>query len=161
MTKPKQNLRARSGPHADRHSRAALRYGWTAVAVFMLIGLFLESLHLVKAPFYMEINIRRELWTLAHAHGTLLGVLNIVFGLCAQSCIVSETKRATASVTLRTGALLMPVGFFAGGFYNSEVDPSPGILLVPIGALLVLHAVTITAIGTWGEKNQNADRSPS
>ncbi|NNF15620.1 MAG: hypothetical protein HKN70_02680, partial [Gammaproteobacteria bacterium] len=126
-----------------------LRYGWTAIAVFLLLGLFLESLHLIKAPFYMEINIRRELWTLAHAHGTLLGIINIVFALCALACLPDETKRARASVTLRAGALLMPVGFLLGGVGNSEVDPSLAIVFVPIGALLVLHAVSVTAVGAW------------
>lgn len=133
----------------DAASRAALRYGWTAIAVFLLLGLFLESLHLFKAPLYMEVHIRRELWTLAHAHGTLLGVLNVVFALCAGACIADEGKRGRASLTLRAGALLVPVGFFLGGIGNSEVDPSLAIVLVPAGALLVLHAVAVTAVGAW------------
>lgn len=133
----------------DTASRAALRYGWAAIAVFLLLGLCLESLHLIKAPFYLEIHIRRELWTLAHAHGTLLGLVNVVFALCATQCIANDRARARASIMVRAGAVLVPVGFFFGGIGNSEVDPSLLIVLVPIGAVMVLYAAAVTALGAW------------
>lgn len=144
-----RNTGLKNAVMSDPASRAALRYGWTAIAAFLLLGLLLESLHLFKAPFYVEISIRRELWTLAHAHGTLLGILNVVFALCASSCVADGGKRSRASLSLRSGALLVPVGFFLGGTGNSEVDPSLAIVLVPLGALLVLHAVAVTAVGAW------------
>jgi hypothetical protein len=39
------------------------------------------------------------------------------------------------------GAILMPLGFFLGGILNSEGDPSLGIALVPLGALLLVMAL--------------------
>jgi hypothetical protein len=37
--------------------------------------------------------------------------------------------------------MLMPLGFFVGGILNYEGDPSPGVVLVPIGALLMVVAL--------------------
>lgn len=133
----------------DAICRTCLRFGWIAIAVFLLLGLALESLHLIKAPFYLEMGIRRELWTLAHAHGALLGVICVVFGLCAHKLISSGQSRRRASVALRTGSILVPGGFFLGGIANSETDPSLAIILVPIGAVLVLAAVIIVAVACF------------
>ena len=41
----------------------------------------------------------------------------------------------------------MPLGFFLGGIMNSEGDPSLGIVLVPIGALLLIVALCRVAVG--------------
>ena len=38
----------------DPASERCLTFGWTAVAVFLLGGLLLESFHLMKLPFYLE-----------------------------------------------------------------------------------------------------------
>ena len=35
----------------------------------------------------------------------------------------------------------MPLGFLFGGVLNYEGDPSPGILLVPLGAAALLFAL--------------------
>lgn len=127
--------------------RASLRFGWTAIALFLLLGLALEFLHLIKAPFYLETTLRRELWTLAHAHGTLLGLINVGFAATATRCLDSEAARGLASWLLRAGAAAVPAGFFLGGIGQSEGDPSLFILLVPAGALLVLAGAGITARG--------------
>jgi len=42
--------------------------------------------------------------------------------------------------------VLMPLGFFLGGVLNSEGDPSLGILLVPVGALLLVVALVRVAL---------------
>lgn len=131
----------------DPHSRAALRFGWSLLALFLLGGLTLEFLHLIKAPWYFDVRIRRELWTLAHAHGALLAVLNLLFACTAGYCLPEERKRALAGRMLRWGALLVPAGFFLGGIGNRESDPSLFILATPIGALMVLHAVASMALG--------------
>ena len=133
----------------DPSVRASLRFGWTAIAVFMLLGLVLESLHLIKAPFYLDIRLRRELWTLAHAHGTLLGLINIAFAVTAERFLDNVHKLQRASRMLRLGSLLVPLGFFLGGVANAEGDPSLAIVLVPVGAVLALYAVGTVARGGW------------
>ena len=138
-----------SSPWNDPPIRSALRFGWTALAVFLLLGLSLEFLHLIKAPWYLDLRIRRELWVLAHAHGALMGVMNLLFAATASACLPEARKRALASAMLRWGGALVPAGFFFGGIGNTESDPSLAIALTPIGALMVLHAFAVTAVGAW------------
>src|SRR5580704_2304258 len=55
--------------------------GWCALLLFLSMGAFLEFLHGFKFSFYLNLEhkLRRELWTLAHAHGTLLALIQIGF----------------------------------------------------------------------------------
>ena len=132
-------------PTEDPSSSACLRFGWVMLAVFLTLGLVLEAFHLVKLPFYLDVRLRRELWTLAHTHGTLFGAVNILFGLSALRRIPNAARRALASKLLRVGALMVPTGFLLGGVGAAEGDPSLAIVLVPVGALLALVAVVMTA----------------
>ena len=139
MSKKKQ---ARSD--AEGISRACLVHGWTMVILFLTMGLVLESFHLVKLPLYVDVHLRRELWTLAHAHGTLLGAITILFGLS-----VARLERIrglpTAGKLVRAGSVLVPLGFLLGGIGNSEGDPSLFILLVPTGGALALLGLAMLA----------------
>ncbi len=126
-----------------------LRWGWWSLLVFLTLGLVLESLHGFKVGFYLNLNneTRRLTWTLAHAHGTLLGVLLIAFGLTVGSWSTWDpAERTLAGRSLRGATLLIPGGFFLGGIFARGGDPGIGILLVPIGALLLFTAVLLTAL---------------
>ena len=59
-------------PLARRH----LKIGWLAIAVFSMMGIALEAAHGFKLGLYLDVGneTRRLMWTLAHAHGTLLGL---------------------------------------------------------------------------------------
>ena len=127
----------------DAPSHSCLRLGWAMVTLFLALGLVLESFHLVKLPFYLDVRLRRELWTLAHAHGTLLGAVNVLFGLSATRLVARFDRRLLISRLLRAGTLLVPIGFLLGGIGQSEGDPSFFILLVPTGALLALLGLGI------------------
>ena len=129
--------------------RGPLIYGWAALASFIALGLFLESLHLFKVALYFEVEIRRELWTLAHAHGGLLAIVNVVFGVCA---VHSQWRGAAARWAARlfvAAGVLVPVGFFMGGIGNSESDPSLWILLTPLGGLAALLAAVLACFCAW------------
>src|ERR671932_948335 len=126
---------------ADLRRRLARRHhllGWWGLLLFLSLGIALEALHGFKAGFYLDPahRLRRLLWTLAHAHGTLLALVHVGFALgLAQFGRWTERRLKLASFLL-TDALLLPAGFFLGGIGHSEGDPSPGGLLVPGGALL-------------------------
>lgn len=122
--------------------------GWWALLLFLGLGIGLETLHGFKIGFYLDPaqRMRRLLWTLAHAHGTLLAVVQICFALgITQFGAWTERKLKLASFFLIDALLLLPAGFFLGGFGHSEGDPSLGILLVPIGAAFLLLAVGLIA----------------
>jgi hypothetical protein len=80
------------------------------------------------------------MWTLAHAHGGMLGILCLVHG-CLAPRLLSVRDGARVAAPLRWAAVLMPLGFFAGGVLDHEGDPSLGILLVPCGGILLLVAL--------------------
>ncbi len=113
------------------------------------MGLTLEALHALKLPVYLDSAMRREMWTLAHAHGNLLGILCVAFSAVAQKTIPDDAARASIARWLRWGAVIMPLGFFLGGVLNHEGDPSWGIAIVPLGGLFLLVALVRTALAAW------------
>ena len=125
----------------------ALRTGWILLALSLPLGVTLEALHAFKSQAYLFGGVRHEMWRLAHAHGTLLGILLLVFAALAEAHVAAE-KRAAIARDLCRGAVLMPLGFFLGGLLNGEGDPSLGIVLVPLGALFLLVALLRAAGGT-------------
>jgi len=129
-------------------ARRHLVAGWWAVLLFLTLGTVLEILHGYKVSWYLDVgnSTRRLMWTLAHAHGTLLGVLNIVFSLTVRNLPWTGRSPNVASVALLGATLLLPGGFFLGGIVTYDGDPGLGILLVPVGALALLLAVTLTAV---------------
>ena len=138
-------MTAAPGKTTDSAIRKTLRAGWLLLAISLPFGVTLEALHGFKVQAYLASDMRREMWRLAHAHGTLLGILCLVSGLLAEAHI-AEAVRPRVLAMIRWGAVLMPLGFFLGGVLNSEGDPSLGILLVPAGALLLVVALVRVAL---------------
>ncbi|MFN0111589.1 MAG: hypothetical protein ACKVZH_22230 [Blastocatellia bacterium] len=126
-----------------------LQQGWISVAAWMAVGLLLEGLLGYKAPGYLNDPQRRELFQLAHTHGTLLGVVLIVAALTATRF---GTPPRLAQLALRVGAVMMPVGFLLAGAWHPEGDPGLAIWLVPPGALLVIFGAVAMALSL---KNKN------
>lgn len=127
-----------------------LRFGWWTLLVFLTLGLVLEALHGLKIGFYLSVTneTRRLMWTLAHAHGTLLALVNLGFAFTIRLLPEwSARERGLASVCLRAATLLMPAGFFLGGTVIYSGDPGLGIILLPVGGLLLLVSVFLTACG--------------
>jgi hypothetical protein len=133
------------------YARRHLRFGWWSLLVFATLGLGLESLHGFKVGAYVDVSneTRRLMWTLAHAHGTLLAVVHVIFGLTVR--VVPELpgrNQRLISSTLMAASVLLPGGFFLGGIAFYAGDPGLGVLLVPIGATLLMIAVFYIARGT-------------
>jgi len=110
---------------------------------------------LFKVRWFLDVSnsTRRLLWTLAHAHGTLLGLVHIAFAVTLPA-LPGEAVRAQriASLGLTAATVLLPGGFFLGGTFIYGGDPGLGILLVPLGALALLAGVLATACAattTW------------
>jgi hypothetical protein len=121
-------------------------FGWWSVFVFATLGLTLEILHGFKVAAYVDVSneTRRLMWTLAHAHGTLLGLIHIGFALTLQS---GRPIRAgpLVSRSLRGASVLLPGGSFLGGVRFYSGDPGIGVALVPVGAALLLLSTWLIA----------------
>lgn len=124
--------------------------GWTGLLVFLTLGIVLETLHGLKLGLYLDVRheTRRLMWTLAHAHGTLLSLVNIVFAVSLSSlAVASGATLRGASRGLAAAVVFMPLGFFLGGIGFHGSDPGLGIVLVPVGALLMFFGVAALVIG--------------
>src|SRR5262245_60782581 len=117
------------------YSRRHLRFGWWSLLVFATLGLVLETLHGFKVRAYLDVSndARRLLWTLAHAHGTLLALIHVVFGLTIRSGLgIAAANQRLVSKALMAASVLLPGGFFLGGVVFYSGDPGLGVLLVPV-----------------------------
>ncbi len=121
--------------------------GWWGLLAFLTLGLVLEGLHGFKSGSYLDPanRIRRLMWTLAHAHGTLLSLVQLAFAVAAEKAAWGEWRLRLASFLVMDALLLLPAGFFLGGVGCTEMDPSAWVLLVPVGALALLVGVALTA----------------
>ena len=124
--------------------------GWVSIAVWMSFGLLLEGLLGYKIPSYLEDAQRRELFRLAHAHGTLLGVVVVAAALCVRSLQIRPPRIAARA--MRVGSVLMPLGFLLSGIWHPEGDPGFAIWLVPPSALLVIFGAVATALASRQKK---------
>jgi hypothetical protein len=123
---------------------AHLRTGWIGLLVFALFGMALETLHAFKSVTYLGVGneTRRLMWTLAHAHGIGLSLVHIGFAATLGLGFAAPGARLVlASRLLNWALVLIPVGFLLGGVVTYGGDPSLGVLLVPVGALLLLVAL--------------------
>jgi hypothetical protein len=119
--------------------------------VYASLGLILETLHGFKVAAYLDLtnDTRRLMWTLAHAHGVGLAVIHLLFALTARLVPPSNQQRyPLISKCLMGASVLLPGGFFAGGAIYYGGDPGLGVLLVPVGAVLLLIAIFLLARDT-------------
>jgi hypothetical protein len=132
------------------------RQGWLGFAFWMTCGLLLEGLLGYKVPAYLADPQRRELFRLAHSHGTLLSLLLVLAGLWIERG--HSTPQRAVCVVLRVGTVLLPVGFLLAGIWHFESDPGFAIWLVPVGAVLIIFGVVLLFLGARnkGEIARNA-----
>jgi hypothetical protein len=112
----------------------------------MTFGLLFEGLIGYRSPAYLNDPMRRELFRLAHAHGTILSLLLLIAGFCLASKQIELPKAAMFS--LRIGAFVMPIGFLLGGIWHTETDPNFLIVLSPIGGVMVIFGVIAIALAS-------------
>jgi hypothetical protein len=131
--------------------RHHMRVGWHGLLIFGALGTMLEVLHAWKNPAYLGAGseMRRLMWTLAHAHGIGLSLLQIAYAATLVVAFQLQTltlRLQRASRLLDASTLLMPLGFFLGGAVTYDSDPGIGVILVPLGALSFLAAAFFVAL---------------
>ncbi len=135
-------------PLVQRHLLA----GWLGLLVFLSLGIGLEALHGLKLDYYLDLRNapRRMLWTLAHTHGTLFSLMNLAFAWSITQ-LAHPPRLGWISIGFIVAQVLVPSGFFLGGVWLQGGDPNLGILLVPLGALILLAAVFGTLVVLWND----------
>lgn len=136
-------------PEQKDYVRHHLWLGWWTLLLFLSLGAVLEAMHAFKIQWYMSVanDNRKLLWTLAHAHGTLLALVNIAYAATYRLTPTASLQRLSISSTSLTAAtVLLPGGFLLGGIKLTGGDPGLGILLVPVGAALLFASVLLTAL---------------
>jgi hypothetical protein len=118
-----------------------LRAGLLALFTFSALGLLLEALHGFKLGFYLDVDndTRRLMWRLAHAHGALLGLVNIGYALSAQAWPRLDDR--LASRALLSALWLMPLGFLLGGAFARGGDPGSSVGLAAAGGMALLFGL--------------------
>ena len=138
-------------------TRRHLRIGYWALALFVTLGLGLETMHAFKAAAYLDVEneTRRLMWRLAHAHGTLLALLHVAYALTVRA--VPSTGRRLSSACLTAALVLIPGGFFLGGVSVRGGDPDVAIVLVPMGFVALVVALIRIALDVGRASGEGAD----
>ena len=144
------------GPEMRARADGHRRFAWTCLALFVALGIGLEALHGFKVEFYVSAanETRRLMWRLAHAHGTLLALVNLAYASAYESRPVARS----GLVAMKVAALGLPLGFFAGGIVVHGGDPGLGILLVPPAEFALLWGVVMMAAAWWRREDASGDR---
>ena len=131
----------------EKADNSRLRYfhqwfGWATLLLFLSVGLILEMLHGFKVSWYLDVGAenRRLRFTLGHSHGALIGLIHLAFSAHAERMKVGRAL-SLGSWTLCSATVLLPGGFFLGGVFLLGTDPGLGVLLTPLGGLLLVVAV--------------------
>ena len=137
MNDGRSKSRSANDPERPRAERTWCgRVGAWGLFVWLVGGIVLEALNGFKLAPYLEDALRRQMWTLAHAHGTLLSLAGVVLAWAGPIASLPAKRARACDRLFATGAVLLPVGFLLGGAWHSESDPGVGILLVPAGGIL-------------------------
>jgi hypothetical protein len=134
----------------DSLARKHVRIGWWSLLGFLTLGVVLEAFHATKLAYYLDVSndARRLAFRLAHAHGTLLALVHVVFGLTLTSRFAPDERAAgRASPWLIAATVLLPGGFLLGGFFAHGGDPGPAVFAVPLGAGALFFAIFTVARG--------------
>jgi hypothetical protein len=115
---------------------ALIRQAWISLAIWITFGILLEGFNAFRSPALLDDAVRREMFRLAHAHGTLLNLVLLAAAICARLDLIRVGPMT--SLGLRVAVVLLPAGFLFGGLWHFKDEPGPAIVLVPVGAVLLL-----------------------
>jgi hypothetical protein len=129
---------------SEAYARTHFRFGFGSLLLFAALGTGLELLHAFKLGAYLDVGqeTRRFMFVLGHAHGVGLSLLHLGFAAALKlDALRDGPQLSSASVGLKLASVLLPGGFLLGGVGAYESDPGLGVLLAPLGALILLGAL--------------------
>src|SRR4029079_2103459 len=113
-----------------------IRQAWISIALWITFGILLEGLNAFRSSAFLDDAVRREMFRLAHAHGTLLNLVLLALAICARLDLVNLGPKTSGG--FRAAVIILPLGFLFAGVWHFKDEPGAAILLVPIGAVLLL-----------------------
>lgn len=122
---------------ASRHLRLAL----ATTVLFLAMGLWLEAMLGLRAAGLVDDELRREFLRLGHAHGALLGLVNVALAYALERLRTPAAWATRIRPAALVGALAVGLGFVGGGLWHGPTDPGPLVLAVPAGAMLLLSSL--------------------
>lgn len=140
--------RARSPMHQSELRRCR-RFGWSLLALTAISGLALELAHGYKLASYMNDELTRLLLVLAHAHAGIGALIVLAFGHDGPPSFHAITA-PTIGRLLRSGIVLLTLGFGLSAINHPEGDPNALIFLAPIGGFFVSAALIALALASFG-----------
>ena len=150
-TAPVNPVPSAANSQATPEERRHFKIGWWSLFVFVCLGIMLEGMLAFRVGWYLDggdNETHRLMLRLGHAHGTLLSVINIVFAASLARLSLPVGARVLASRCLAAATLLVPGGFILGGLVTHGADPGLGIILLPVGAILLLFGIFQVASNT-------------
>lgn len=124
-----------------------IRQAWISLALWIAFGILLEGFRAFRSPAVLDDAVRQDMFRLAHSHGTLLNLVLLAAAICSRLEMIRLGPMA--SLGLRSSVILLPLGFLLGGSWHFKDEPGLGILLVPIGAVILLaSAIHISLAGS-------------
>ncbi len=113
-----------------------IRQGWISLALWIAFGILLEGFNAFRSPALLDDAVRRDMFRLAHAHGTLLNLVLLAAAICARLDLIRLGPMT--SLGLCSAVIVLPAGFLFAGLWHFKDEPGLAILLVPVGAVLLL-----------------------
>lgn len=135
--------------HVDERSH--LRASLVITAVFLSLGLWLEAMFGLRADGGLDVPFRREFLRLGHAHGAILGVLNLTLAFAVTRLSTPEAWARRSRLACAVGAGLVGGGFVGGGVWPQPDGPGELVYAVPVGAMAVLAALVVVAVTRPGD----------
>lgn len=123
-----------------------LRFSVACVAVFLASGLWLEGMIGLRVTGWVDDPLRREMLRLGHAHGAILGLVNLGLSWAMHRLQTPNAWVPRIRLAAWTGAVCVGVGFFGGGLWHGTTDPGPLVLIVPAGAMMLLASCAAVAV---------------
>lgn len=124
------------------------QFGWAWLAIFLTLGLVIE-LRLVTDPNYAAnfagtegLALERELLRSAHAHGAILALLNLHYGLYIDKAMLGNGVKRAGSILAVAGAILLPLGLLGIVFI---AEPFGAISM--LGGISLIISAAIQAVG--------------
>src|SRR4030095_295786 len=113
MVDRQRKMRSSSQPS---QCEGMIRQGWISLATWIVFGFLIEDLIGFRSPVLLDDSVRREMFRLAHAHGTLLNLVLIAAAICARLDLIAVGR--ITSLGLRAAVVLLPVGFLLAGLWH-------------------------------------------